>query len=87
MTTFIVVDNLSNEFNFSYETGRSFRYGGLSSHLEVIMSILPDVIVYFWLLPLFIYVVFPLSLSVLYSLGRLMHFMFNPAPPKVEKTA
>ncbi|MFT5699489.1 MAG: hypothetical protein ACI8ZB_002349 [Desulforhopalus sp.] len=49
------------------------------------MSILPDVIVYLWLIPLSLYVVIPLSMLGINALSRLMHFMFNPARPKVKR--
>jgi len=39
---------------------------------------LPDYIVYLWLLPLILFVVLPLCLSLVYFLGRFIGFMLFP---------
>lgn len=46
--------------------------------MEVRMSTLPEIIAYIWLIPLFLFVILPLSMLVVYLLGRLIHFMLFP---------
>ncbi len=55
--------------------------------MEVQMSILPDIIVYIWLLPLAVFIVLPLSMLVVYLVGRLVHFMLFPKRMLEEDTA
>lgn len=42
------------------------------------MSILPNVIVYIWLLPLAVFILLPLSMLAVYLVARLAHFMLFP---------
>lgn len=42
------------------------------------MDIRTDIIVYIWLLPLFFFVILPLSMLVVYTFRRLIYFMFFP---------
>jgi ABC-type Fe3+ transport system permease subunit len=42
------------------------------------MDIRTDIIVYIWLLPLFFFVILPLSMLVVYTFWRLIYFMFFP---------
>lgn len=42
------------------------------------MDIRTDIIVYIWLLPLFFFVILPLSMLVVYTFWRLIYFMLFP---------
>lgn len=49
------------------------------------MSILPEFIVFIWLLPLALYVVLPLAMLSIYLLGRFIHFMLFPKKLQVDQ--
>ncbi|BHH82516.1 hypothetical protein [Desulforhopalus sp. 52FAK] len=51
------------------------------------MSVISETIIFIWLLPLALYVVLPLSMLMIYLLGRLIHFMLFPKRVVQEEIA
>ena len=49
------------------------------------MSFTTENIVYIWLAPLVIYILFPLATLAMYFLWRFVYFMFNPLESRGKK--
>jgi hypothetical protein len=52
--------------------------------MEAQMSFTTENIVYIWLAPLVIYILFPLATLAMYCFWRFVYFMFNPLRSRVK---